>query len=467
MSFSVTLYSFSKRNNSTARPSGGQSFSCTIKQASGTVYPTILVDIGLGTAPSYNYAYIPAFSRYYWIVEHINRGPVWELKLKVDPLASWKGQIGSTSLYVLRASAASDGNILDTYYPALTNSTISIKAGSSLWSSGDAVSLGSGTIVCGIVSENAMFGSICYYALDTGAFTAMCQHLLSDQMLTDNNFSLDDASFALQKALVDPLQYIKSCVWIPGYVSGTDAGVRVQNWNTGVRGQIVTLSMTFVEHSTTISIDNHPQIARGRYLNYPPYTVMWLDVPPFGVVQLDPTILRDSSSITIMTRTDIITGVGTLKILDNNNVLLNSLSAQVGVPINMSQVTRDYLGAATSAVNATANTLQDAIFGNIAGSITAAASGISSATKALCPRVQSMGGTGNFSSLYGVPRLYEQFFQIADEDLSHNGRPLCKIRTPASLGGFIKVLDGDIAAPATDAELEMIRGYLEGGFYYE
>ena len=470
MAFTVRLFRFSKRNNSTARPSGGTSFQCTIKAESGVLNPDLIIDFGGAASFSdFNYAYIPDFDRYYWISEMINMGPVWNLKLRCDSLASWRDTIGGTSLYILRSSAEYDGNIMDTYYPASTDSTLVIKnAESALWahSDTDLVVIGDGEVIIGVVSKNARFGSITYYAVSLSSFTTLCTNLL-DNSFWEGILDTKDASIELQKSLIDPLQFIKTCIWIPGTTVGTSETIYVNDWNSGVSGKRVNLGQPFIGKFTTVNIDNHPQISRGRYLNYPPYTVMWLDVPPFGVIQLDATILRDSRLVQIDARVDIITGVANLKILDNNNVLLNSLVSQVGVPINLSQVTKDYLGAATTAVNATANTIQSAIFGNIAGAVTSAASGIETATKALAPRVQSMGTTGNFSSLYGKPRLYEQFFTIADEDLSHNGRPLCKVRTPASLGGFMTVLDGDISAPATDAELSEIRSFLEGGFYYE
>lgn len=472
MAFTVRLFRFSKRNNSTARPSGGTSFPCTIKAESGVLNPDLIIDFGGAASFSdFNYAYIPDFDRYYWISEMINMGPVWNLKLRCDSLASWRDTIGSTSLYVLRSSAEYDGNIMDTYYPASTDSNLVIKnAESALWarSDTDLVVIGDGEVIIGVVSKNARFGSITYYAVSLDSFSTMCTNLL-DNSFWENTAQLDpnDASIELQKSLIDPLQFIKTCIWIPGTTVGTSETIYVNDWNTGISGKRVNFGQPFIGKFTTVNIDNHPQISRGRYLNYPPYTTMWLDVPPFGVIQLDATILRDSRLVQIDARVDIITGVANLKIMDVNNVLLNSLTSQVGVPINLSQVTRDYLGAATTAVNASANTIQSAIFGNIAGAVSSYASGIETATKALAPRVQSMGTTGNFSSLYGKPRLYEQFFTIADEDLSHNGRPLCKVRTPASLGGFMTVLDGDISAPATDAELSEIRSFLEGGFYYE
>jgi hypothetical protein len=474
MGFAVTLYSFSKRNNSTARPSGGQSFSCTIKQASGTVYPTILVDIGLGTAPAYNYVYIPAFSRYYWIVEHINRGPVWELKLKVDPLASWKSQIGNTNLYVLRSSEEYDGNITDMVYPASTACTITNVVTTQLFSNSvtaeDFHPPVQGCFVCGIVSKDANVGALKYYAIPDVSFTNMCTNLLSDSFFSDSAFDLEGAGMAIKKSFVNPLQYIKSCYYLPvasSAMGGSSANVIVYNWDTAVSGVSLGTYTPYSVFNKSIHVDNHPQISRGRYLNFPPYTIYWLSAPPFGTIQIDGTLIRDSSYLNLKVILDHFTGLGTLYVSNDNGTIINSLSAQVGVPINMSQVTRDYLGAGTSTVGGLASVGAGIMSGDWFGAIGSAFSGIGNAAQSVVPRVQSTGTQGSFSSLYGTVKLFEQFFTVADEDLSHNGRPLCKIRKPSALGGFIKVLDGDIAAPATDAELEMIRGYLEGGFYYE
>ncbi len=472
MSFTVTLYSFSKRNNSTARPSGGQSFSCTIKQASGTVYPTILVDIGLGTAPAYNYAYIPAFSRYYWIVEHINRGPVWELKLKVDPLASWKNQIGNTNLYVTRSSAESDGNIYDAYYPALSSSQKVSHTGSTVWSGGGTATISGGTFICGVVSKSATVGSIKYCAMGSASFASMCAALLDDTIIETNGFTLDDASLALQKSLIDPLSFVKSCIWIP--ISGADIPgqssltLKVWDWDISpVAHTIVSMGTGYVVKSTEISLSDHPQVARGKYLNTSPYSVCTLNFPPFGMIDIDTTLIRDSAKIVCTVCVDVITGGGVLEVKNDAGVLLSRIDGKVGVEVSMAQVSRDYLGAAVSAGQAAGGLIGGLFSFDWGGAAQSAVSGIGSGTEAMIPRVKTIGGTGSFCSLYGTPAVYQQFFYIADEDNSHFGRGLCKIRKPSALGGFMMVSDGDVPAPATDAELEMIRGYLEGGFYYE
>lgn len=471
MAFRVTFYKFSKRSNSTLRPSGGSSFNCVIKAGSGVLYPTITLDMGsAGGYPDYNYCYISDFDRYYYIQDMVNRGPVWEIKLKVDALASWRDTIGGTSLYVLRSSADSDGNIFDTYYPAKADSSLTVNTASSPFA-GSSGGISGGVFICGIVSKNATVGCITYKAISSGGFSTLCSALLEDSLLENSGYVEKDASLALQKSLVDPLQYIKTCIWLP--VSEADIpgssqlGLYVWDWSiSAVPNTNVSMAQGYNTYTVSLTIPKHPQQSRGGYLNTAPYSNYWINIPPFGVIQIDSTAVKSISTLTCRICLDFITGIGTLYVYAGES-LLNKIESQVGVPINLSQVTRDYLSAATTTVSTVAETIQNAIFGNWAGAVSGAASGIESATKSMIPRVQSTGGNGGFSGLYGSPALYGQFFSIADEDLSHNGRPLCKVRTPASLGGFMMVLDGDISAPATDAELSEIRSMLEGGFYYE
>ena len=53
------------------------------------------------------------------------------------------------------------------------------------------------------------------------------------------------------------------------------------------------------------------------------------------------------------------------------------------------------------------------------------------------------------------------------EDNDHHGRPLCQMRTPASLGGYMIVQDGDVPTAGTQSETAEIKSYLESGFFYE
>ena len=102
--------------------------------------------------------------------------------------------------------------------------------------------------------------------------------------------------------------------------------------------------------------------------------------------------------------------------------------------------------------------------GNIAGGL---ASAISSAVNCMYPDVTTNGVNAGFSGLYGQWRLYSKFYKLAAEDIAHRGRPLCQVRQLSTLPGYQLCTNTDVQLPATKAELDAIKGYLESGYYFE
>ena len=107
-----------------------------------------------------------------------------------------------------------------------------------------------------------------------------------------------------------------------------------------------------------------------------------------------------------------------------------------------------------------------ALTGNAAGAI-GAISGIGNAIESLMPRANTIGTTGTFAANHGDFKLDFQFFRPVDDDNTHNGRPLCDVRTISTLSGYMLIQDGDVAINGTSTEDAKIRNYLETGFYYE
>lgn len=465
MSYTVDLYTLTKRSNSTLYPSSGATtYNCNIKNGSGILTPKIELNLGVTSDPSqFNYCHIPNFDRWYYVTEwYYDRG-LWTGTCKVDVLATYKSQIGSTSLYVLRASAASDGAVIDTFYPTkagctFDNSTISNPYNYNVFSASDPPQF-----CIGIVSEDGKIGSMDYFMIGGAQLEILCDYLINDFVSATNQFTTADASMALQASLVDPIQYIKSCYLIPfttteyADVSTGVAPVKCCHFSTGAAGLKIDRGTTITK-TFTFTIKKHPQTsARGNFVNVAPYTLLTLSFPPFGVIQIDTTVTANAASLTVDVAVDVITGKGKLTVRCNG-VVLNTLEAQLGVPIQLSQVSSDYLGAATSAVN-----------GLIQGLTTGfgLTSMIGNAVNALTPREQSVGQGGAFTQLTGHFALYHQFFTIVNDDNTHFGRPYCQVTTPANLGGYMLIQDADVAIPGTKAEADEIRSLLEGGFYYE
>ena len=467
MSFKVNLYTLSKRDNSTKQPTGtGTEFNCVLKSGSGIMHPALSFDLGLTSDPSqYNYAYIPAFERYYFVEEWYFDRALWTASLKVDVLATYKTAIGGSSLYVLRAAGANDGSVIDNLYPTKTGCNFSSDTKTNPWQS-------SSCFVVGIVSENASMGSLKYYVLGSGQMASICQAMMDkDHIITETNgFIPTELGMGLQLSLVDPIQYIKTCIMLPvPYTDLSNAGsaeyVRVFNFDPGNILGIVIEPNTKVTKSYSFSIPKHPDTnSRGNYLNSSPFTSLTLTIPPWGTIDIDTSVTANASTLSVDVDLDPITGKGIL-VVKANNIVLNRLEAQVGVPISLSSVTRDYIGAATSALGAAGGVISG-FMGNIGGFI-GAASGVGNAVESLMPRAQTIGSTGAFVSNRGDFRLDAQFFRPVADDNTHNGRPLCQVRQINNLSGYMLIQDGDVTTTGTSAEDSLIRSYLESGFYYE
>ena len=466
MSFTVKLYSLSKRDNSTKQPANntGDSFNCVLKSGSGIMHPTLTFDFGMTNDPSqYNYAYIDAFDRYYFIEEWYFDRALWTASLKVDVLATYKSAISSASLYVLRAYSDNDGRVIDTLYPAKTGCQFTPVTQSNPWNT-------TGIFVVGIVTQDAAFGSIDYYVMDANELRSMCLALTDPTTIITPTYDFDlmDAAAGLQLALVDPMQYIKTCIMLPVAVAditnvGTAGTINVYRWPAGTGSKIYPTSR--INKSFTFNIPDHPDAAtRGVYLNSKPYTVATLTIPPFGCIEIDTSVTCNASTLNVEVEVDPITGKGIL-VVSCNNIILNRVEAQIGVPISLSSVTRDYIGAASSALGAVGGAVSG-FMGNISGFLGAAAN-VGNAVEALMPRANTIGTTGTFAANHGDFELDFQFFRPVDDDPVHNGRPLCKMKTISTLSGYILVQDGDVAIAGTSEEDKLLRSYLEGGFYYE
>ena len=481
MAFNVNFYTFAKKSNSTARPSGdGEVISCILKTDSSIRNPVIILERGLASAPSWNYAYIPEYGRYYFInnwtwTDH----RLWAADMTCDVLATFKPQIGDASLYILRSSAASDGNIVDDYYPTKMTCQTDVTIGTSPWIhtlGSDDIDLSAGVFVVGYVTsqqpnDSHMYGSVVYSAMRQSGLRSLVDELLDDSLLSGSGFDTADATLALQKSLIDPLSYIKSCIWLPVLyesIGGTELdSLHIWDWSIPCSHKIISNDPPYMQYAVTLATIKHPlTLTRGNYLNTAPYTRINLDLPPFGNLELDTTLTSNATQVQALITFDLITGQGRARVLVDG-VCTDMAESQIGVPIQLSQVMKDYLGAAQSGFNAVVGTISGIVSGQYAGAISSAGNGIANAVRAMQPRGSSVGGAGSFAHLKNRARLYHQFMIPVDEDNDHCGRPLCQIRQISTLPGYLLVKDAELDLAGFTEEAAEIRDIMEAGFFYE
>lgn len=463
MSFNVTLYSgFSKPDNSTKRPSSGTDFPCNIVESCGVITPRISFAQGNDWNPSnYNYARVPAWNRYYWITEWTFDHGRWYASMQVDPLSSMKDEILSLDEYVSRASSRYDSNAVDNMYPTTVSAT-KLSQQKHIW---QATGLSDGAYVIGVLGNNkTTVGGVAYYIASASNLNTLTEHMMTD---TSWIGSVEEISDELLRCLVNPMQYITSIMWFPfrPWNSGSSSPVYAGWWNTGVGLTDCSDSAPFIGGSLG-TITSHPQSSRGNYLNYSPYTEIFVEIPPFGKFSLDPFKYPPGSDLRYSIATDAISGMSTLHLYTSVIGDGDMLMCKVGVDLSVGQSTSSSLGAAGSAIAALPRTKAPSWMASPIlkeGNQNA----IGDALTALNPEMNVVGQNGG-TAIYKQPAcLTVIHHNIVNEDNNHLGRPLCQRVNLGSLSGYVQVLNFDTNLPCTITEKNMIKNYMEGGVFIE
>lgn len=469
MGFNVQFGTVYKKHNSTYTGGSGShwlSLSCVLKEGCSVVHPSLFVDISeseLFSNGTLNHCYIPTFDRFYYVDNWTYERGHWLADCSIDVLASWKNTIGNSSQYVLRAETDFDGSIFDTLYPQKNSISISSRYGNLPWT------LANGYYVVGIIARtNGGLGAIGYYLFTSGQFQTFCQYLFGTSYLNLNQIT-EDISQETFKALYNPFQYVVSCTFIPldltnyGQIETVDCGY----WtipNTSAR-RLTNISPATTSFTLAWS-GTHPNAGRGSFVYCNPYTVVELDFQPFGHVQLPSDIVYDAGGVDIEVQVDVITGKG-LCFVGGTTRPYMTLEAQVGVPIQLAQMSRDYLSMAVTPISSAASVAQSLFSGDIGGAIANAATGIDSSIRSQVPKMSTTGGTGGFSALVTHPRAIFTYYKLVGGDIERHGRPLCQRRTINSLSGFILCQKAAVETGGTSYENEKIAELMNEGFFYE
>lgn len=493
MALTVNFYNFSKKNNSTKTPSGTgteapSTYSCVLKEDCSILAPVIIMEAGLTSRLAFNYCYIADFQRYYYVTDWNWSGRHWIASLTVDVLATYKTDIGNASLYVLRSSYASNGRIVDSKYPVIAKpytyiDDIGNYVGTT-WTAGLVYENDSGTdyqvasyfnknlsggyYYVGIVGANGT--GVQWYVMEPGGFDDLVEDLYS-YVPTD----MTDVSNGIAKQLADPMQYIVTVYWLPSLIHGTVLQPNINLWIGDYPLQLhQAASFDPVSNINKLhacfKLQKHPQAAtRGVFLNEGPFTRYTVVFPPFGTFELDASLMIDDTVATCEWYIDYTTGIADLTIKVTNSFMVHT-SAPFGVPIRINQATVDVLGAVSGVAGGILGTVGSFLSGNVSGMIGSALGGIESAASAMQPKISSKGSGGNFIPFKALsPKIYTDFYEIADEDNTDLGRPLCEVKTLSTLSGYILCETGDINLNsfALDPEIDQVRSYLTGGMFYE
>jgi len=487
------FYNFAKRRNSTLTPSipDGTQIDIDIKEESDVLSPTIL--LRSISRPGYNYVNVPALGRYYYITNERWKNGLWELRCKYDALATYKASIGITDHYILRSSAEFDGTICDNLYPATTDIRRTISSAGQAWFQN--VTLDQGFYIVGLLGkwsiEDPQAGAITYIVMTASGFNDFCDQLFKANPNWYDPFDTGITE-SLAKLIYDPFQYVRSVLWVPDeppYKTNGGTPIEVRSlrigfWNLDLSGSesMYMLAEYPIKYNEFVSqMDDHPQAPmRGEYLNSSRFTTVNIYVPSVGLVYLPvdrfiskPPLIHNY--IKIQLKKDYTTGDSRVDIYasatgqtpgepfidENSDILVKRVYGRFGFTVELSQAQssiNQYIGGMAGI----AGTIMAPNPAVIAGTIT-------SFSDIVAPPIDYTGSSSGFLDIDSHKvHIYTEHMMLTEDDNECNGRPLCKVRKPQDIPGFIKVEHCEVSnTRILPEELDEIKAYMEGGFFYE
>lgn len=453
----IQLFEFSKKINSTKQPSGGRTVNVKLKEGCSIVHPVFRC---LFDATNDNY--IKWGSNYYYIDDSIiNSNDEIEYHCTRDAMATFKNDIGGKVQFITRSSNYYDSSVIDMKYPTLCDATSQRIVVHDLDNS---ITTTNGTYVVGVASPNGDNG-VSYYIFSSSGLQSFMGYLFGGAWLDSGN---EDITLAIQKELINPFQYVVSCMWYPLNLSGYYDSIKFGYWNTGMSGNKLRNDQRVVELLGSARIPNHPQYPdRGLYVNSAPFTELTFNCWCFGSIPIDSSLFVQEKSIGFRVLVDTFSGLADLVITDHNGAMITRQSAQFGVPIQLSQVNQNMLSSGLAILSTTGSAITNAMTGNAVGLTTGIASGVASAVQLAMPQLRTTGTNGSRISFSEPPQITCKFYRQSLTDDATMGRPLMKPYNPRQLGGYMECSNVDLDTTATPAEKEQIISMMERGFFYE
>lgn len=445
----IVLYHFSKRKNSTKRPTGqGTEVPCLLKSATTFQNPTFILQKPMNDMLQFNYA---KWADHYYFIDSttsINAGQT-EISCTEDVLATYKNEISNYTCFIERSSnqttLANDTMYIPTNDWVLSTRNVSHKE----------------KIMTSTYSQQYIIRVVARTGVASYYINGDQLNNLLDYMYTESNFA-DVITDAVTKLMFDPFKYIVDLKWIPfvdsAFNNSNDEAIQLGFWNSGVTAKRIDED-TVVNFSYSFAFDN-PLYAITDFRYYSPsFSNYFIKLPFIGVVALNP--YKIDESVNALYQFDATSGLCNV-FLQSKKVVFASYQFQLSVPVQIGYASTNIAQLTTSAVSLVGAGLQ----GNIAQGIS---SGIEAGRSITAPEVSMLGTIGNISNILNNQILEFNSYACTsiNPDGASEGYADGTVRSISGLSGYIKCRNASIEISGFTGDQEAVNNYLNSGFYYE
>jgi hypothetical protein len=445
----IVLYHFSKRKNSTKRPTGqGTEVPCLLKSATTFQNPTFILQKPMNDMLQFNYA---KWADHYYFIDSttsINAGQT-EISCTEDVLATYKNEISNYTCFIERSSNQT----------TLANDTMYIPTNDWVLSTRNVIH--KEKIMTSTYSQQYIIRVVSRTGVASYYINGDQLNNLLDYMYTESNFT-DVITDAITKLMFDPFKYIVDLKWIPfvdsAFNNSNDEAIQLGFWDSGVTAKRIDED-TVVNFSYSFAFDN-PLYAITDFRYYSPsFSNYFIKLPFIGVVALNP--YKIDESVNALYQFDATSGLCNV-FLQSKKVVFASYQFQLSVPVQIGYASTNIAQLTTSAVSLVGAGLQ----GNIAQGIS---SGIEAGRSITAPEVSMLGTIGNISNILNNQILEFNSYACTsiNPDGASEGYADGTVRSISGLSGYIKCRNASIEISGFTGDQEAVNNYLNSGFYYE
>lgn len=445
----IVLYHFSKRKNSTKRPTGqGTEVPCLLKSATTFQNPTFILQKPMNDMLQFNYA---KWADHYYFIDSttsINAGQT-EISCTEDFLATYKNEISNYTCFIERSSnqttLANDTMYIPTNDWVLSTRNVSHKE----------------RIMTSTYSQQYIIRVVSRTGVASYYINGDQLNKLLDYMYTESNFT-DVITDALTKLMFDPFKYIVDLKWIPfvesAFKNNNNEAIQLGFWDSGVMAKridedtVVNFSYTFAFNNPLYAITDFRYYS-SSFSNY------FIKLPFIGVVALNP--YKIDESVNALYQFDATSGLCNV-FLQSKKVVFASYQFQLSVPVQIGYASTNIAQLTTSAVSLVSGGLQ----GNLAQGIS---SGIEAGRSITAPEVSMLGTIGNISNILNNQILEFNSYACTsiDPDGASEGYADGNTRKISTCSGYLRCRNASIEISGFTGDQEAVNNYLNSGFYYE
>lgn len=470
------FYSFSKRSNSTKKPSGdGYQVSVAFKETTDLEKPTL--EVRDAAIISYNYCRIPTYSKYYRVVgrRSIAAG-VWEIDLSEDYLATWISDCMGQDVYCELSSVDWQGLLDDSRIvpvPAILKRELVEAEHFDLITDQDTTGAAHFVEVDAVITEEGAFGGIDIITSWNTAGDNYVQKVANPSFYTNIKTNLGGG---------DPMDYVCGIWAVPFKIANChqmSADHQVKIGDSSHLYDVDKISAYGLQAKRYSEVLTLPAPTHTDFRYCEKYVKYYLLLPFIGVVKIPTDVVKESAlrQLTLSYSANIVSGELTFT-AKMNGINLGIFSTTVKCPLPLKSQTSAASHMFTSGAlgafgGAGTGFTMGGVWGAIGGAVTGAVGGVikGAIDGADIERVMSaVDSAGVASTLADLNKpavlMIELDSDIEPNDLAAVAGRICE-KVVTVKNGYMKTRNASLSFAGTESEIAAVNAAFDNGVYVE